>query len=112
MKLGWLPGGSPQWLFPGNVAVIIASTCSLPQAPPFLKAYLLYLSLNVYEGWEGMAAPVGELCYTICTLINGLVSRNLCMSWYPPDVDLDVISTLEDMVKAPDNLGGEVLSCC
>ena len=34
------------------------------------------------------------------------------MSWYPPNVDLDVVSTLEDVVEVADDLGGEVLSCC
>lgn len=34
------------------------------------------------------------------------------MSWYPPDVNLDVVSILEDIVEAADDLGGEVLSRC
>ena len=34
------------------------------------------------------------------------------MSWHPPDVDLDVVSILEDMVEVADDLGCEALSCC
>ena len=33
------------------------------------------------------------------------------MSWYPPNVDLDVVSTLEDVVEVSDDLGGEVFCC-
>ena len=59
-----------------------------------------------------MAATVGELCCAPCTLVGSLISHNLCVSWYPPNVDLDVVSTLEDVVEVSDDLGGEVLSCC
>ena len=31
------------------------------------------------------------------------------MSWYLPDVDLDVVSVLEDMAEVADDLDGEVL---
>ena len=34
------------------------------------------------------------------------------VSWYPPNVDLDVVSTLEDVVEVSNDLGGEVLSWC
>ena len=33
------------------------------------------------------------------------------MSRYPP-VNLDIVSSLKDMVEVADDLGGEVLSCC
>ena len=33
------------------------------------------------------------------------------MSRYPPDVNLDIASSLKDMAEAADDLGGEVLSC-
>ena len=97
---------------PGNAAVSLAPACSIPEVLPLPNALLLDLLLDVCEGCEGVAVPVGELCCTLCTFVYGLVSNNLCISWYPPEVDLDVVSILKGMLEVSDDLGGEVLSCC
>ena len=71
-----------------------------------LKALLLNLSLDVCEGCEGVAAAVGELCCALCTLVGNLVSHNLGVSWYSPNVDLDVVPIPVDVVEVADNLSG------
>ena len=79
---------------------------------PLLKALLSDLSPDVCERCEGIAAAVGELCCALCTLVGSLISHDLRVSWYPPNVDLDVVSILEDVVEVANDLGGEALSCC
>ena len=77
---------------------------------PLPKALFLDLSFNLCKGCEGIAAPVGELCCTLCALVCGFVPHNFCISRYPPDVDLGVVSILEDMVEVADDPGGEVFA--
>ena len=46
----------------GQCCSVPALACSPPQVPLLSKAHLLDQSLDVCEGCEGIAAPVGEGC--------------------------------------------------
>ena len=92
-----------------SAAVFLALVCSLPQVLPLLKTFLLGLSFGVCGGCGGVAVPVGGLCCILCALDCNLVSYDLCMPWYPPDVNPDIASSLKDMVGL---LMTWVTGCC
>ena len=70
------------------------------------------MSYDVCKGCEGIAAPVGEFCYAICTPTRDLVSQDHRVTRHPLDVGLDISSGLKDVLEVAGNMGGGVLSCC
>ena len=103
--------GSPVPLSLGYVAVSVSFGRSCPCQLPLSKAHFLNLSLDVGKICEGIRAAAWKACRTFRTLVCSLISSNLCGSWHPLNVDLNVWSCLGDVVEVVDYPNGEVLSC-
>ena len=103
---------SPVPLSLGYVAVSMSFGRGCPYLLPLSKAHFLNLSLDVGKKCEGIRAAAWKVCRTFRTLVCSLISNNLCVSWHPLNVDLNVWSCLEEVVEVVDYLDGEVLSCC
>ena len=94
------------------ISVSLASGCGCPYLLPLFKARFLDLSPNVGKRYEGIRAAAWKVRRILCTSVCRLIPNNLCVSWHPLYVDLNIWSYLEDIVEVVDYSNGKVLSCC
>ena len=108
----WFPARSSVPLPSGYVAVSVSLGRGCPYLLPLSKAYFLNLSLDVGKRCEGVRAAAWEVRRTLRTPVCNLSSSDLCVSWHPLNVDLNVWSCLGDAIEVVDYPDSEVLFCC